>query len=167
MTGFLNSYLLITKVSHYLKENGKAWDNDVYFENQLNDYFDLLRTLLKRRDIDIISKALILEVHELRASDWHFDEKISMFYEEKLKELTRIQFKDAKLSLEQNKPFNDSSSSVPMENGFVNGEYMNSNSMENCKISSSESAKCNGDCNSKGIQFNINYANLKMIFYIF
>jgi len=67
---------LIANVCNYLKEQAIYFDQDLCFKEQMDVYFNLLRNILRNPKLDRLSRALILEVIELRAANWVYNQDI-------------------------------------------------------------------------------------------
>lgn len=80
------SYRLIAKVCHYLKTEGSRLDEDSAFKQQLDVYFNLLRNILRKPNLSPLARAMILQVIELRASNWIHNEDIDAYYRQKTAE---------------------------------------------------------------------------------
>jgi len=62
-------------------------DEDSAFKEQMDVYYNLLRNILRNPKIDKFSRALILEIIELRACNWVYNEDIDSYYRKKFSEL--------------------------------------------------------------------------------
>ena len=81
-----SSLKIVAKVCHYLKSEGRALDNDNAFRQQLDLYFDLLRNILRKPKLSPLARTMILEVIELRASNWSANKDIEEYYRRKVSE---------------------------------------------------------------------------------
>ena len=114
-----SSHKLIAKVCHYLKSEGSRLDNDSSFKQQLDLYFDLLRNILRKPKLSPFARTMILEVIELRASNWSSNEDIEEYYRRKMTEMEANDSSDFNSELQKSQSFvstpilNDLSKSSP------------------------------------------------------
>jgi len=83
----MNCNDLIEKICHWIKWKARRLEEDECFRQQLDVYFNLLRNVLRNFKLNAISRALILEVIELRAANWTNVEDIDRYYRNKLSQL--------------------------------------------------------------------------------
>ncbi|CAG2181028.1 unnamed protein product, partial [Oppiella nova] len=83
----MNCNDLIEKICHWIKWKARHLEEDESFRQQLDVYFNLLRNVLRNFKLNAISRALILEVIELRAANWTNVEDIDRYYRNKLSQL--------------------------------------------------------------------------------
>lgn len=129
---------LIARVCQYLRSEGSGLDEDMsgQFRQSLDVYFNLLRNVLRNPKLNPISRAMILEVIELRASNWSSNQEIENYYRKKRAEL---ETNDSYSSLNDlNRPLKTSHSSGALMSSSVANEILKSSGKLNkvAKVSS-------------------------------